>query len=56
MTAPVILGVDVVGVVEELGRDVQNFKIGDEVAGILAANSCGGFAEYVCVPYFQLGA
>ncbi|HEY97466.1 MAG TPA: NAD(P)-dependent alcohol dehydrogenase [Dehalococcoidia bacterium] len=41
-----ILGVDVSGRIEAVGRDVKQFKPGDEVFG---AVDFGGFAEYVCV-------
>jgi len=39
-----ILGADVAGVVEAVGRDVRDFHPGDEV---YALTSGGGFAEYV---------
>ncbi len=55
VTLPAILGVDVVGTVEEFGKEVQEFKVGDDVCGILAADRTGAFAEYVCVPQHQLG-
>ncbi len=42
-----ILGVDIAGRVEEVGRNVQQFEPGDEVFG--GSDSGGGFAEYVSV-------
>jgi NADPH:quinone reductase-like Zn-dependent oxidoreductase len=39
------LGADIAGVVEAVGRDVTEFKPGDEVFGAVGV---GGFAEYVC--------
>ena len=43
-----ILGCDVAGVVEAVGKDIKHFKVGDEVYGDLSSSSFGGFAEYTC--------
>ena len=44
-----ILGADVAGRVEAIGRNVRQFKPGDEVFGYLpSATGRGTFAEYVC--------
>jgi NADPH:quinone reductase-like Zn-dependent oxidoreductase len=43
-------GVDIAGQVEAIGRDVTDFKPGDEVLADLSEHGFGGFAEYVCVP------
>lgn len=43
-----ILGNDVAGTVEAIGKNVKEFKVGDEVFGDLSADGFGGFAEYVC--------
>jgi len=45
-----ILGSDLAGRVEAVGRDVKLFKPGDGVFGELAMHGWGGFAEYVSVP------
>lgn len=45
-----IPGADISGLVEAIGKDVTQFKVGDEVYGDLAASGCGSFAEYVAVP------
>ena len=56
MTAPLrpmnrILGSDVAGRIEAVGRDVMQFQPGDEIWGDLSF-PCrfGAFAEYVCIP------
>ncbi len=45
-----ILGTDVAGRVEAVGRSVTQFQPGDEVFGDCTAAGFGAFAEYVCVP------
>ena len=45
-----ILGADIAGQVEAVGRNVKQFQPGDEVYGDLAGCGWGGFAEYVSVP------
>jgi NADPH:quinone reductase-like Zn-dependent oxidoreductase len=45
-----ILGADVAGRVEAVGRNVTRFRPGDEVFGDLATCGTGSFAEYVSVP------
>lgn len=43
-----ILGCDIAGRIEAVGKKVNQFKLGDEVFGDLSAGGWGGFAEYVC--------
>jgi NADPH:quinone reductase-like Zn-dependent oxidoreductase len=45
-----ILGCDVAGRVEAVGKAVTQFQVGDEVFGEVSAHGFGGFAEYVSVP------
>jgi len=45
-----ILGSDIAGRIEAVGRNVKQFQPGDEVFGDLSACGFGAFAEYVCVP------
>ncbi len=43
-----ILGSDIAGRIEAVGKTVKQFQPGDEVFGDLAFYGCGGLAEYVC--------
>ncbi len=43
-----LLGADIAGRVEAVGRNVTQFEPGDEVFGDLSGSGFGGFAEYVC--------
>ncbi len=45
-----ILGADVAGRVEAVGRNAKQFQPGDDVFGDISADGWGGFAEYVSVP------
>ncbi len=42
-----ILGADIAGRVEAIGKDVRDFSPGDEVFGDVSGSGWGGFAEYV---------
>lgn len=56
MTAPrkpkyKVLGSDIAGRIEAVGRNVKQFRPGDEIWGDLSFPlSYGAFAEYVCIP------
>lgn len=45
-----ILGYDIAGKVEAVGKDVKQFQPGDDVFGDISAQGGGGFAEYAAVP------
>jgi NADPH:quinone reductase-like Zn-dependent oxidoreductase len=45
-----ILGADIAGQVEAVGRNVKQFQPGDEVFGDIAGCGNGGFAEYASAP------
>jgi len=49
-----ILGTDMAGRVEAVGKNTTQFTPGDEVYGDLARWGCGAFAEYVCAPEMAL--
>jgi len=48
-----VLGADVAGVVEAIGRDVTRFRPGDEVFGDIGT---GAYAEYACGPERRLAS
>jgi len=45
-----ILGCDIAGQIEAVGKNVEQFQPGDEVFGDISGCGWGGFAEYVCIP------
>ncbi len=45
-----IRGADIAGVVEAVGPEVTEFRVGDAVYGDLSATGGGGLAEYAAVP------
>ncbi|MCX6266081.1 MAG: alcohol dehydrogenase catalytic domain-containing protein [Bacteroidetes bacterium] len=45
-----IFGADIAGCIESVGKNITQFKVGDEVMGDLASFGFGGFAEYVTAP------
>lgn len=55
-TLPLILGTDVSGVVEEVGRGVTTFKPGDNVYARAGVVKDGAYAQYVVVPATDLAA
>ncbi|MDH4134684.1 MAG: NAD(P)-dependent alcohol dehydrogenase, partial [Gammaproteobacteria bacterium] len=48
------LGADIAGRVEAVGKDVRQFRPGDEVFGDVSASGFGGFAEYRCARESEL--
>jgi len=49
-----ILGCDIAGRIEAVGRNIKQFHRGDDVFGDLSEGSWGGFAEYVCARESEL--
>ncbi|GAB4031940.1 NADP-dependent oxidoreductase [Spirosoma jeollabukense] len=54
-THPIILGWDIAGVIDEVGSNVTNFKVGDAVYGMVNFPEPGNaYAEYVASPAAHL--
>ncbi|MCH8908997.1 MAG: NAD(P)-dependent alcohol dehydrogenase [Candidatus Heimdallarchaeota archaeon] len=45
-----VLGHEVAGEIEEIGNDVEKFKVGDQIFGSTTGLTGGGHAEYICLP------
>jgi len=45
-----ILGHEFAGTVEEIGKNITNFKVGDKVFGTTTMLKQGAYAEYICLP------
>jgi NADPH:quinone reductase-like Zn-dependent oxidoreductase len=43
-----IHGCDIAGRIEEIGKNITRFQVGDEVFGDIAEDGWGAFAEYTC--------
>lgn len=53
---PYVPGIDLAGIVVELGADVTDLAIGDRVVAMLPLDSAGGAAEFALVPAESLAA
>ncbi|GAA0728413.1 NAD(P)-dependent alcohol dehydrogenase [Aquimarina litoralis] len=45
-----ILGHELAGIVEEIGKNVTEFNVGDSVFGTTTMLNTGSYAEYICLP------
>lgn len=45
-----ILGHELAGTIEKIGKDVSKFKVGDNVFGTTTMLNTGSYAEYICLP------
>lgn len=45
-----ILGHELAGTIEEIGKNITNFKVGDKVFGTTTMLKTGAYAEYICLP------
>ena len=45
-----ILGHELAGIIEETGKDVTRFKVGDPIFGTTTMLKTGSYAEYICLP------
>ena len=46
-----ILGLEIAGIIAEIGTEVTDWKVGDKVCGLIAG---GGYAEYAVIPASQV--
>jgi len=51
---PKMLGGDIAGIVEKIGNNVIEFKIGDEIYGLISAAKGGAYAEYAIAKSHQI--
>jgi NADPH:quinone reductase-like Zn-dependent oxidoreductase len=47
---PAVLGVDISGIVEKVGKNVTKFSVGDRVYAFLGLKRNGAYAEFVTIP------
>ena len=51
---PKILGGDIAGIVEEVGKNILEFQNGDEIYGLISAAKGGAYAEYAIAKPHQI--
>lgn len=51
---PKILGGDIAGIVEKIGKNIIEFQIGDEIYGLISAAKGGAYAEYAIAKPHQI--
>jgi NADPH:quinone reductase-like Zn-dependent oxidoreductase len=51
---PHVMGLDISGIVSEVGGGVTGFEVGDEVYAVLPGRKQGGYAQKVSVPFENL--
>ncbi|KPL91006.1 NAD(P)-dependent alcohol dehydrogenase [Herpetosiphon geysericola] len=49
-----MLGTDIAGIIEAVGRNVTQFKVGDAVLGNIWGSGASGLSQYICVPEHML--